>query len=100
MLSQMTNPANDAAVFYLGSLWWDPGGRRGVARVATKGVARVAGVATRGVPDGTGLSLATTCHPVVQRLGHQDRLEKKEVRPKRGIGHNVGVGLILTSISA
>ena len=64
-----------------------------------RGVARVAGVATRGVPDGTGLSLATTCHPAVQRLGHQDRLEKKEVRPKRGIGHNVGVGLILINIS-
>ena len=76
------------------------GGGGGWLGLPPRGVARVAGVATRGVPDGTGLSLATTCHPAVQRLGHQDRLEKKEVRPKRGIGHNVGVGLILTSISA
>ena len=47
-----------------------------------RGVARVAGVATRGVPDGTGLSLATTCHPSVQRLGHQDKLKKKKFGQK------------------
>ena len=78
----MTNPANDAAVFYLGSLWWDPGGGGGWLGLPPRGVARVAGVATRGVPDGTGLSLATTCHPSVQRLGHQDKLKKKKFGQK------------------
>ena len=35
-----------------------------------------------GLPDGTGLSLATTCHPSVQRLGHQDKLKKKKFGQK------------------
>ena len=38
------------------------------------------------MPDGTGLSLATTCHPSVQRLGHQDKLEKKKFGQKEKKG--------------
>ena len=39
-----------------------------------------------GLPDGTGLSLATTCHPSVQRLGHQDKLKKKKFGQKEKKG--------------
>ena len=38
------------------------------------------------MPDGTQLSLATTCHPSVQRLGHQDKLKEKKFGQKERKG--------------